>query len=310
MRILALLFAVVVGWPGAAFAAGPNASPVPLLWKASAGERSVYLLGSFHLLKPSDYPLSADVDAAFDDAESLLFEMPPEEMGSIALAMEMGQAALRTDGTTLDSELPPATATRLHAWLQANQARLDARGLTPSMLQRFEPWFVGLNIALLGMGDAGLDPALGLDRHFAEAATAAGKPAGGLETGSEQIAFLDGMDAAEQVQLLDEALANAQPGHTEVDTLHALWRAGDAAALWDRMARDMQRKYPRLYRRINVERNDAWLPDVEARLQGPGGDDTLVVVGALHLLGDDGLVEKLRERGYEVERICSACAAR
>ena len=112
MRILALLFAVVVGWPGAAFAAGPNASPVPLLWKASAGERSVYLLGSFHLLKPSDYPLSADVDAAFDDAESLLFEMPPEEMGSIALAMEMGQAALRTDGTTLDSELPPATATR------------------------------------------------------------------------------------------------------------------------------------------------------------------------------------------------------
>ena len=142
----------------------------------------------------------------------------------------------------------------------------------------------------------------GANKNATQAAATAGKPAAGFETGKEQIAFLDGMDAAEQVQLLDEALANAQPGHTEVDTLHALWRAGDAAALWDRMARDMQRKYPRLYRRINVERNDAWLPDVEG--------DTLAVVGALHLLGDDGLVEKLRDRGYEVERICSACAAR
>lgn len=307
MRIRALLLAALVALPGVSTAAEP---PVPLLWKASNGERSVYLLGSFHLLKASDYPLSPDVDAAFEDAESLLFEMPPAEMGSIAVALKMGQAALRTDGTTLDSELPPATEARLHAWIQANDARLQAQGLAPGMLQMFDAWFVGLNVALLGMGDAGLDPALGIDRHFAEAAAAAGKPAGGFETGEEQIAFLDGMDAVEQVQMLDEALATAQPGNDEIATLHALWRAGDAAALWDRMASDMRRKYPKLYQRINVDRNDAWLPEVEARLQGLGGDDTLVVVGALHLLGGDGLVEKLRGRGYAVERICSACATR
>jgi uncharacterized protein YbaP (TraB family) len=69
----------------------------------------------------------------------------------------------------------------------------------------------------------------------------------------------------------------------------------------------MRREYPQLYRRINVERNAAWLPELAARLEAPGTDDTLVVVGALHLLGDDGVVEGLRERGYTVERICSAC---
>ena len=304
MRFLGLLLALLVAFPAAA-----ASTPVPLLWKVDNGGRSVYLLGSFHLLKPGDYPLSADVDAAFEDAESLLFEMPPDELGSIALAMEMGQAALRTDGTTLDSELPPATAQRLAQWLEANQARLQARGLSAPMLQLFEPWFVGLNIALLGMGDAGLDPELGLDRHFATEAAAAGKPTAGLETGSQQIAFLDGMDREEQVQMLEEALANAQPGSSDIEELHALWRAGDAAALWDRMARDMQHKYPRLYERINVERNEAWLPAIEARLRGNGDEDTLVVVGALHLLGGDGLVARLRDRGYAVERICSACAA-
>jgi uncharacterized protein YbaP (TraB family) len=285
-------------------------APVPLLWKVVDGERTVYLLGSFHLLRPDDYPLSADVDAAFADAESLLFEMAPSEMESPTLPLRMGQAALRTDGTLLDSQLPPATAAKLQAWYSANAARLRASGTTARELQMFEPWFVGLTVGIVGMADAGLDPALGIDRHFADAATAAGKPTGGFETGSQQIALLDGMDAQEQVQFLDESLDEARPGSPELETLHSFWRAGAADGLWDRMAADMRRDYPKLYQRINVDRNDAWLPTVEARLQPPGDDDTLVVVGALHLLGSDGLVEKLRARGYAVERICSACTGR
>lgn len=53
---------------------GGHTPPVPLLWKVSDADNSLYLLGSFHLLKPEDYPLSAEVDAAFADAEALLFE--------------------------------------------------------------------------------------------------------------------------------------------------------------------------------------------------------------------------------------------
>ena len=90
--------------------------------------------------------------------------------------------------------------------------------------------------------------------------------------------------------------------------LDAAWRAGDVERLRDDMAAEMKREYPALYRRINSQRNEAWLPKLEARLAGRS-DDTLVVVGALHLLGEDGVVEKLRARGYAVERICSACAA-
>ncbi|RFP59528.1 TraB/GumN family protein [Luteimonas weifangensis] len=302
--------------PRAAVAPAPQAPPpVPLLWKVSGGAEGagagtgadVYLLGSFHLLKPTDYPLAAEVDAAFADAESLLFEMAPEELESPALALQMGQAALRVDGTRLDSQLPADTARKLQAWFAANADGLQATGLTPQALQMFEPWFVGLTVSIVAMTRAGLDPALGLDRHFADAARRAGKPTAGFETGAQQIAFLDGMDAAEQLQLLDEALGESEQGDRELQQLHAAWRAGDAATLWDGMATEMQRDYPDLYRHVNVERNDAWLPRIEQRLQAPGDDDTLVVVGALHLLGADGLVEKLRARGYRVERICAAC---
>jgi uncharacterized protein YbaP (TraB family) len=283
------------------------APPVPLLWKVSDADNSIYLLGSFHLLRPDDYPLSADVDAAFADAESLLFEMPPSEMESPALGLQMGQAALRLDGTRLDSQLPPATARKLQDWFAANATGLQAAGMAPQMLQMFEPWFVGLTVSVVEMTRDGLDPKLGLDRHFADAAQQAGKPVDGFETGAQQIAFLDGMDADEQVQFLDEALGESDEGASEVEKLHAAWRAGDAATLWDGMAADMKREYPKLYQHVNVERNDAWLPRIEQRLQVPGEDDTLVVVGALHLLGSDGLVEKLRARGYTVERVCTAC---
>ena len=274
--------------------------PVPLLWKVSDADNSVYLLGSFHLLKPDDYPLSKDVDAAFADAESLVFEMTPEEMSSPALGMQMGQAALRTDGTQLDSELPATTVALLGAWLSAN-------GLTQEVMQTLEPWYVGLIITITEMTKLGLDPKLGLDAHLAALATEAGKPTAGLETGAQQIAFLDGMSKEEQLQFLAEALSESRDAKEETAKLHAAWRAGKAHVLWQDMAVQMKKEYPNLYQRINVARNDAWVPKIEKRLTDSGKDDTLVVVGALHLLGPDGVVEKLRAKGYAVERVCSAC---
>ena len=294
----------------ATFAFGVNADaakspaaaspPVPLLWKVSDADNSVYLLGSFHLLKPDDYPLSKDVDAAFADAESLVFEMTPEEMSSPALGMQMGQAALRTDGTQLDSELPATTIALLGAWLSAN-------GLTQEVVQTLEPWYVGLMITITEMTKLGLDPKLGLDAHLAALATEAGKPTAGLETGAQQIAFLDGMSKEEQLQFLAEALSESKDAKEETAKLHAAWRAGKADVLWQDMAVQMKKEYPNLYNRINVARNDAWVPKIEKRLTESGKDDTLVVVGALHLLGPEGVVEKLRAKGYTVERICSAC---
>ena len=284
----------------------PGESPVPLLWKVSDADNSIYLLGSFHLLKPGDYPLSQDVNEAFADAEAVVFELPPEQMNSPQLGVQMMQAAVRTDGTQLDSELPPETAQRLQAWLDANAAMLQATGLTAERLQMFEPWFVALMISMTEMTKQGLDPQFGLDQHFITAAGLAGKRTGGFETGAQQIAFLDGMDREEQLQFIDESLSQA--GTDDLQKLHGYWRAGDGEAIWNEMGADMRDRYPKLYRHINVERNDAWLPKIEQMLVEPGTDDTLVVVGALHLLGEDGVVEKLRAKGHAVERICSACA--
>jgi uncharacterized protein len=284
-----------------------KAPPVPLLWKVSDADNALYLLGSFHLLKPEDYPLSADIDAAFADAESVVFEISPAEMNSPELPQNMARAGTRGDGSILNSELSPATVERLKRWTQRNSAAMAKLQIDAQALQQFEPWFAGLLISLTEMSKLGLNPELGLDQHFGDRATAAGKRTAGLERAAEQIAFFDTMSKAEQIQFLEEALDSSEDGGEETLKMHTDWRKGDADALWRDMAVEFRRDYPALYRRINVLRNDAWLPKLEARLKQRGTDDTLVVVGSLHLLGDDGVVEKLRMKGYKVERVCAAC---
>ncbi|MGO1540995.1 MAG: TraB/GumN family protein [Luteimonas sp.] len=314
-----LLALSALAFPGAVLAEQPQQAaaealapaaepPVPLLWKATAGERSVYLLGSFHLLKPDDYPLSPDVDAAFADSDSVVFEIPPEELQSPELGIKMGQAAMRTDGTVLDSALPEETVAALTAWTEENTAALQQLQLSPQVLQMFDPWFVSLMVTIIEMGKYGLDPELGLDNHLATRAGEAGKETGGLETADQQIAFFTGMSDEEQVQFLQSTLdSTGEEGRAEITQLHDAWRSGNAQVLWDEMAVEMRAEFPAVYQRINVDRNDAWVPQVEAMLDPEGTGNTLLVVGALHLVGEDGVVEKLEAKGYEVERICSAC---
>ncbi len=277
------------------------AAPVPLLWKVTGpGDSRVYLLGSFHLLRAQDYPLSADVEQAFSASRRVVFELSPQDMQSPQLSQKMLQAAMRSDGSELKRDLDAATWTKLQAYARDNNLPL-------AQLQGMKPWFVGLTITLSQFTKLGLDPALGLDRHFMTRAAAAGKPTSGLEDIDTQVAVLSGMSAQEQQQMVAEALDQADQADAMARKLHDAWRRGDDKLLWNAMAAEMRGQYPQLYKRINTDRNDAWVPRLQQHLQaGQGG--TLVVVGTLHLLGDDGVVDKLRAKGYQVERVCTACA--
>ena len=285
----------------------PRTPPVPLLWRVAVETGDLYLLGSFHFLTADDYPLADEVEQAFAAADEVVFELAPEELHSPTLAMQMMQAGLRTDGSRLDDDLPADAAARLAAWGDVNRTTLQATGLGAQAFQLFEPWFASLLVTTTELGRYGLQAQHGLDVHLARRAREAGLATSGLETAAQQIEFLDGMARPDQVQMLLEALDQADAGPAAIEALHSTWRAGDAETLWADMAGDMRARSPALYARINTSRNDAWLPKLEQMLQQPG--TILVVVGALHLLGEDGVVEKLAAKGYAVERICAACAA-
>nr|WP_315848499.1 TraB/GumN family protein [uncultured Rhodoferax sp.] len=271
-------------------------APVPMLWKVSDADNSIYLLGSFHMLKASDYPLAPSVNAALADVQQVFFEVAPHEMADSALPARMMQAATRTDGKTLQQAVLPATWRALQRYAAKNQ--MDVAGL-----QGLKPWFVGMLLALTESQKLGLNPALGLDRHLMERAAQAGTPTRGLETADAQIAMLDSLDATLQDAFLQDTLREMGDFKGLFDELHTAWRQGDVAALECTALAEMREQYPVLYQRVNVDRNKAWLPQLDALLRDKARDNVLVVVGALHLVGSDGVVRMLADKGYQVERL-------
>ena len=293
-----LLLAALLGALSLCAAARDATPPTPLLWKVSDADNSVYLLGTFHLLRADDYPLDARIDAAFADAETLVLELPPAELTSPALGAQFAMAGLREDGRTLSAALGAADWARL-------QAAAGGLGLPEPALEQMDAWFVALALSLQGLSSEGLDPALGLDRHLAERAAQAGKRTRGLETAAEQIALFDTLPEATQLAQLRDALARAGDGSTPIEArrLHAQWRAGDADALYTGLAAEMRQSDPAFYARMNTDRNAAWAIELRALLDGSSSDDALVAVGSLHLLGPEGLVQRLEALGYRVQRL-------
>jgi len=242
------------------------------------------------------------VDRAFDDSASLLFEIDPAAMTAPDSMAVMQKYMAYDDGKSLSNVLPKPTLEKLSTLVSAGGGSVQA-------LEHSEPWAVSLGLVLGVTRAMGFSQELGLDRKLMARASDAGKPAAGLETVEDQMRAMDAVPYAEQAQGMDEFLSDPQKAIRQMSDMHAWWRAGDVAKLDSGMRAEMAQKTPESYRLLDVERNRAWLPQVEKRLSESKQDNTLVVVGSLHLLGSDGLVEQLKAKGYTVERICDSCAA-
>lgn len=280
-------------------AAAIAAPPTPLLWKIQKSETTVWLLGSIHVMRADDYPLAPEIETAFADAERLAFELSPDEAMSPSLGGRMLGIATFDDGRDLLQVLGPTDYARV-------ENALTAQGVPVAAMRGFEPWFVGLTLALGAARQAGFDSGHGVDLVLMRRAQDTGKVIFGLETAAEQLHALDATPMVEQVLGLRRSLETPAAITDDVRRLHRLWRAGDVAGL-ERATTEELAGQPQTYRLIVTDRNRRWLPQIERFLDTANGADTLVVVGALHLIGADGELALLERQGYRVERICAAC---
>ncbi len=295
LRALAALVLALVPLVAAAQPEVP-AAPRPLLprhflWAVSDDDNTVYLLGSFHLLRPEVYPLPAAIEAAYADAEALAFELDLDTLQAQASALV--RRGMLPAGTTLADVVAPATAARL-------DSAAVALGLPAGVFAPVKPWLAAMTVTTLAVQRGGYRVAAGLDQHFFARARTDGKPRRALETLDAQLDALDGLPAADQDAFLQTTLDELDGAVATLDRLTAAWQEGDAAAL-EAEAFGQRDRYSAFYAGLLDARNRAWLPQVEALLTG-SDDDALVVVGAGHLIGEAGLVALLRARGHVVEQ--------
>lgn len=266
-------------------------SPV---WKISKDDKHLYLGGTMHLLSASDYPLPRAFNHAYQAAHSLVLETDLNILQSPEFGAKMLQAMTFNDDRTLKSSIKPATFNALKKYFKQ-------RGLPFSNFARYTPAGITLIITMVEMQAMGMDPNLGVDQHFARQANNDGKALGQLETPDEQLSFIASMGQGQEDELIIKTLAEVETIPAVLNKMKAAWRSGDTEALNKLGAEEMKREYPEIYKTLLFNRNHAWLPKIERMLNDK--DIELILVGALHLSGEDGLISLLKEKGYQIQNV-------
>lgn len=260
------------------------------LWRVSDGRHQLLIGGTVHALGAADYPLPSAFERAYGEASRLVFETDMAVISGVEFQLDMGERLSYTGEGSLRDDIDAETYRALQAWCEEH-------GIPMAVVDRLRPPMVSLVVMMTELQRLGIAGS-GVEEYFYRRAEADGKALAALETPREQLAFLAGMGCGQEDALIRNSLRDARNAAGMMAELKTAWRAGDAAAL-ERLGIDpLRREHPGLYRDLLVTRNRAWLGPLEALLATP--ETELVLVGALHLVGEDGLLALLRRRGYRV----------
>jgi uncharacterized protein YbaP (TraB family) len=263
----------------------------PAMWSVAGAHNTVYLFGSVHLLPEGGFTIDGTLADAYRDAEQVCFEVDNSRLDEATTTSITLARAIDPDGRNLFELLGSAA--------ESARAAAAAAGIDIAPFAPFEPWFAGLTISVMALQQHGYDVEHGVEQIIEASADRDGKARCGLETLDFQLGMLDEMPADLQEKLLMQSLEEAGSVDEVIRPLLAAWRAGDERALVRSLEDDFE-GYPELAAQLIFARNERWAGLVGDMLEE--SDDILLVVGALHLVGDRGLPALLRERGFEVRR--------
>ena len=262
------------------------------LWVVKGHGNQMVLLGSVHMLRPDASGLPAEALQAYEHSAALVMEVDLNSVKPEDMMLSMSTLGMLPQEQTLEQALGPELYARF-----STQAAKD--GLDVAMLARMQPWMAALMLDQMQMTRLGYASALGVDEQLAQRAAADHKRIVGLETMDEQLGLFAHLSLAQQQRYLRYTLDEHERAADELTAMVAAWQAGDTRSLENLLAEGF-RDFPDLYRTLTAERNHRWLDTLVPLLNGT--QDYLVVVGALHLVGKEGLVALLRGRGYSVEQ--------
>ncbi|MEO1620242.1 MAG: TraB/GumN family protein [Cyanobacteria bacterium J06632_3] len=271
----------------------PSQTDSSFLWTIDTPSNTVYLLGSVHMLSAEDYPLAQSIQAAFLDAETVVFELDLNET-----------TTPEAINTVLESALPDNQNESLRAALTPELYDLAADasadiGLPIASFDRFEPWFFSTNLVVMKLAQLGFSNEYGVDGYFFQQALEAGKEIVALETLAEQIGLFDSLPIATQQAFVEQTINDLENLETSFNDIRTAWHNGDVDTMEALVIGESQ-NYPALHDALFTQRNNAWMDAIAPMLNQ--SDDYLIVVGAGHLVGETGLIEQLQALGYTLEQ--------
>jgi uncharacterized protein YbaP (TraB family) len=260
-----------------------------LLWELSKpGIEPAYLFGTIHSEDPGVLQLPQPVQQAIDRSHTVVLEM----LLDAEAMMYSSTAMLMMDGRMLSNIIGKPL------FRQAASA-IRSRGIPEVVLERMKPWAAAVILSMPAS-----ETGLVLDMMLYQSALQQGKSVHGLETVQEQLNIFEALPEKDQVMLLQEAVDN----FSGLDAMHAelldAYKARDLAALMAlneaAMESGDQQLADEFQQHLVVDRNHRMVERMQVYLrQG----QVFVAVGALHLPGEEGLLNLLEQQGFTIRRL-------
>ncbi|MDR3353106.1 MAG: TraB/GumN family protein [Zoogloeaceae bacterium] len=256
------------------------------VWQVRKGANTLYLGGSIHMLRASDFPLPREFDLAFEKSSVLVLE---SDMAELESPDSMLPYLMLPVGKTLRTELDPKT-------FQELEKTCGELGLPLENFMQMTPGAMFAVLVVAQLQGAGFTSP-GVDEHYQERARKEGKKLLFLETPTEQLALVNELGE----DLLRQSLKDPTSEVVKIMTqLVTEWRSG-VQTTNEALVEEMRRDYPHIYQRLLLDRNQAWLQKIDGYLES--AETEFLLVGFMHLALDDGLLQSLRNKGYEVRQL-------
>ncbi|MDP5136116.1 TraB/GumN family protein [Rheinheimera baltica] len=264
------------------------------VWRVSKGAQQLYIGGTVHLLPPEQFPLPPAFNQAYDQADVLVFETDVRELETAQGMQLLMQQAMYSDGRNLMQVLSATTYKQLQQYAKV-------QGVDLAALNGFKPDFVLLTLMQVALQKAGM-AGEGVDMHFLKQAVADNKPLLFLETVEQQLNMLLNVSANNEDAFVQQNLQQLSALETELANIIAAWRSGDRSAMAKlAMAYTDTPEGKQFYDVLLVQRNKNWLPQLEKMFATP--EVELVLVGALHLAGEQNVLQLLQQQGYNITQL-------
>ncbi len=271
-----------------------NSHPL-FLYEIRDTDSHVFLYGSVHVLRQSDYPLDPVIDQSFSNSELLVLEVHPDSLAKPSTRELMREKAFMPDAPPLPERLHKETYTLL-------KITAENSGIPIQTYQQVEPWFAALSVTMQKLESLGFSPEYGIEIHFYQKAIQAGKKIEGLETVLDQVALFDSLSSEDQDNLVMQSLIDLAVLEKDFQLLLDAWKHGQSDRLGALLLQSFK-EYPDIYRALVVNRNKNWLAEIKDDLEM--NKKAFIVVGAAHLAGADGLVNLLMQEGFSVKQLQS-----
>lgn len=289
-----LSFIVACTWLLSVMAMADSGANSGSVWKVSLGEQYFFLGGTLHLLQASDHPLPSGYEKAYKQADVLIFETAIGALEDPATQMRLGLALMAKNGERLNQVLTPKTHERLQEFAKS-------RGMPMTQLEMFTASGVALVLASAELARLGYTADWGVEQTMNSRAVKDQKSLAALETVQQQIDMLSGLGKGKENELLLYTLDDMASLAQQLKLLKTAWRSGDYSQVVDRYVGEFKRDYPLVYQSLLLDRNTDWLNQFGPMMKS--SEIEFVLVGAMHLIGEDGLLTRLEASGYKLQRL-------